>query len=94
MAYSGDFVHDEIEGCGRYVYANGDMYEGRFVAGKRHGYGMYHYKVGTRVRLGGMGRGSGGTFGHLGTRFAIGLICYMPVFLQCCSPFKYILSFT
>ena len=62
MAYSGDFVHDEIEGCGRYVYANGDMYEGRFVAGKRHGYGMYHYKVGTRVGLGGHGSGVGGHF--------------------------------
>ena len=45
LTSSGDFVNDEIEGSGRYVYGNGDLYEGGFKAGKRHGYGMYHYKV-------------------------------------------------
>ena len=34
-----------MEGSGRYVYGNGDMYQGQFSAGKRQGAGTYHYKV-------------------------------------------------
>ena len=34
-----------MEGNGRYVYGNGDMYQGQFSAGKRQGAGTYHYKV-------------------------------------------------
>lgn len=35
-----------MEGSGLYTYASGDMYQGQFKGGKRHGQGMYHYKVG------------------------------------------------
>lgn len=42
---AGDYVDDQMEGQGRYVYGNGDMYQGQFAAGKRHGTGVYHYKV-------------------------------------------------
>ncbi len=35
-----------MEGSGLYTYASGDMYQGQFKGGQRHGQGMYHYKVG------------------------------------------------
>jgi len=34
-----------MEGQGLYVYGNGDMYLGSFLAGKRHGQGSYHFKA-------------------------------------------------
>ena len=43
--HSGDFVEDQMEGSGQYVYGNGDIYLGQFKAGKREGAGTYHYKV-------------------------------------------------
>ncbi len=45
ISWLGDFVEDKMEGSGRYVYGNGDVYEGSFKAGKRDGSGMYHYAV-------------------------------------------------
>ena len=33
-------------GQGRHAYANGDVYEGGYKAGKKHGYGTYTYASG------------------------------------------------
>ena len=62
-----------MQGSGTYAYPSGDVYQGAFLAGKRHGKGMYHYKasacqVGTGGRAGQQGayaRGAGG--GEAGT---------------------------
>ena len=34
-----------MEGQATYTCANGDMYQGAYKANKKHGKGMYHYKV-------------------------------------------------
>jgi len=34
-----------MQGQGVYVYSNGDIYNGAFLAGKRHGQGSYHFKA-------------------------------------------------
>ncbi len=38
-------MDDLLVGPGRYVYSNGDIYQGDFSASKRHGKGAYHYKA-------------------------------------------------
>jgi hypothetical protein len=35
-------------GRGTYSFTNGDVYEGNFVNGKRHGIGAYNYANGNR----------------------------------------------
>ena len=43
--------HDEFgerKGEGAYFFANGDIYDGDWKKGKKHGYGMYTYLDGTR----------------------------------------------
>jgi hypothetical protein len=42
--YEGTWQSDIIHGEGRYTYSNGDMYQGSFQNGKRHGKGTYHNK--------------------------------------------------
>lgn len=37
-----------MEGQATYTCANGDMYQGAYKANKKHGKGMYHYKVRAR----------------------------------------------
>ena len=37
IAYSGDFVHDAIEGLGTYTWPDGAVYEGEVHLGRRHG---------------------------------------------------------
>lgn len=34
-----------MDGQGTYYYASGDIYSGSFREGKKHGSGMYHFKV-------------------------------------------------
>ena len=48
---AGGFVGDQAEGQGTYTYSNGDIYMGEFKAGKRHGNGAYHFKVGSQPCL-------------------------------------------
>lgn len=43
--------HDEFgerKGEGAYFFANGDIYDGDWKKGKKHGYGMYTYSDGKR----------------------------------------------
>ncbi|KAJ7416612.1 radial spoke head 1 [Pitangus sulphuratus] len=40
----GDWVDDQRQGHGEYVYANGDTYTGEWFNHKRHGQGIYVYK--------------------------------------------------
>ncbi len=56
-------MQDVIEGTGRYVYASGDIYQGEFKSGKRHGQGSYHNQ---RVGCQYVGRWEAGGFvsGH------------------------------
>lgn len=44
-ARAGEWADDMMQGAGLYVYGNGDMYKGAFLAGKRHGHGSYHFKA-------------------------------------------------
>uniref|UniRef100_A0A803W5E4 Radial spoke head 1 homolog n=1 Tax=Ficedula albicollis TaxID=59894 RepID=A0A803W5E4_FICAL len=39
-----DWVHDQKQGYGEYLYANGDTYTGEWANNKRHGQGTYVYK--------------------------------------------------
>ena len=36
--------NDLEEGNGRYIYKNGDIYDGNFKEGKKEGKGLYKYK--------------------------------------------------
>lgn len=40
----GDWKNDEREGKGKLTYADGKVYIGDFVGGKKHGYGEERYK--------------------------------------------------
>lgn len=46
--YTGDFVNDHYQGEGTYRWPNGQRYEGRFFASKKHGPGTFFYATGTR----------------------------------------------
>jgi hypothetical protein len=50
MLHSGTFVQDKFEGEGVYTYPNGDLYVGPWAAGRKHGQGMYNFKVCTSPR--------------------------------------------
>ena len=39
MEWHGSWSHDEPNGKGSMRYANGDVYEGEWVSGRRHGEG-------------------------------------------------------
>jgi hypothetical protein len=42
--YEGEIRDDELSGDGIYTYANGDVYCGRFLVGRRHSSGKYYKK--------------------------------------------------
>ena len=41
MQYSGFMSDGQMHGKGKLVYENGEVYEGDWVRGKRHGQGQY-----------------------------------------------------
>jgi len=43
--YEGDFMHDRRNGLGVYWFANGDVYEGHWINGKRHGQGQMMFEA-------------------------------------------------
>ena len=46
IKYDGDFVEDEFEGKGKYIYENGKYYEGQWSNSLRHGEGILYNKNG------------------------------------------------
>eukprot|EP01026_Neomeris_dumetosa_P040085 TRINITY_DN33096_c0_g1_i2.p2 TRINITY_DN33096_c0_g1~~TRINITY_DN33096_c0_g1_i2.p2 ORF type:complete len:112 (-),score=11.41 TRINITY_DN33096_c0_g1_i2:297-632(-) len=38
-------IKDVIDGLGLYCYPNGDIYNGEFKQGQKHGSGQYYYKA-------------------------------------------------
>lgn len=48
----GRWESDVPNGEGLYYYSNGDMYQGYFVKGQKHGAGTYLFKVGVAVIAG------------------------------------------
>lgn len=50
--YSGDFILNVPFGKGRRQYASGNLYEGMWVNGKRHGYGIFSWSNGNGEYLG------------------------------------------
>jgi hypothetical protein len=46
FTYVGEWDAGEIDGMGVATYANGDVYEGMFVRGKRQGNGKIRYATG------------------------------------------------
>ena len=44
-SYEGQFKNGLPEGVGKYVWQNGNWYEGAFKAGKRQGEGIMHYPI-------------------------------------------------
>ena len=44
--YTGDFINNIPFGKGRRQYASGNLYEGMWVNGKRHGYGIFSWSNG------------------------------------------------
>ena len=44
LKYEGDFVKDKYEGNGKFIFGNGNYYEGPFVNGLKHGKGLLYYK--------------------------------------------------
>jgi hypothetical protein len=45
--YEGHWTNDLMDGVGRYVHADGSVYEGLFKAGKKHGRGRQSQKKGS-----------------------------------------------
>ena len=39
------WLNDKQSGHGKYIYPNGDVYEGEFFNGKKHGYGEYNWSI-------------------------------------------------
>ncbi|CAF3379397.1 unnamed protein product [Rotaria socialis] len=50
--YTGDFIMNIPFGKGRRQYASGNLYEGMWVNGKRHGYGVFSWSNGNGEYLG------------------------------------------
>lgn len=50
--YSGDFIMNIPFGKGRRQYASGNLYEGMWVNGKRHGYGIFSWSNGNGEYMG------------------------------------------
>ena len=44
--YTGDFITNVPFGKGRRQYASGNLYEGMWVDGKRHGFGIFSWSNG------------------------------------------------
>lgn len=42
MQYTGQIVDGQMHGSGRMEYENGEVYEGQWEHGKRHGYAHLH----------------------------------------------------
>ena len=42
--YVGTFAEDKYDGIGTFTYANGDIYEGSWLAGEKNGDGKYFFK--------------------------------------------------
>ena len=40
--YEGDFIDNNYNGIGTYYYQNGDVYNGEWKNGKRHGKGIFY----------------------------------------------------
>ena len=47
IKYEGDFVNNEFEGNGKYIWENGNYYIGQEKNGLGHGKGTYYYKNGS-----------------------------------------------
>lgn len=50
--YTGDFILNIPFGKGRRQYASGNLYEGMWVNGKRHGYGVFSWSNGNGEYMG------------------------------------------
>ncbi len=50
--YTGDFILNIPFGKGRRQYASGNLYEGMWVNGKRHGYGIFSWSNGNGEYMG------------------------------------------
>ena len=46
IKYDGQWINDEFDGYGEYIWENGEYYEGPFKNGLRHGKGKYFYSNG------------------------------------------------
>lgn len=42
----GNWKEDKFSAEGFYIYSTAEKYQGKFLDGKKHGRGIYHYKSG------------------------------------------------
>ncbi len=51
LQYSGDIIDGTINGEGRAIYRDNEVYDGEWKSGKRHGKGTYTFSNGSVYRL-------------------------------------------